>query len=218
MKSTQRFLKRGLDLFLALLGLLILSPVLLICSIAIKLSDGGPVLFKQVRLTLNHKKFELLKFRSMVVDAEKDCGAVLSSKDDERITPVGKIMRRLRLDELPQLLNILKGEMSFVGPRPERPELAEEYRKEMPEFDYRLKVKAGLTGYAQIVGRYNTTPHDKLKMDLMYIAGYSILEDIKLILQTFKILLIKSSTEGVDKPVGNPPVEDVAKQESHNPQ
>ena len=199
LKPTEQFLKRMLDLLLSLFGLLAASPFLLLAAAAIKLWDGGPVLFKQTRLTLNGRRFEVYKLRSMVIEAEKECGATLSPKGDERITPVGKIMRGIRLDELPQLINILKGEMSFVGPRPERPELAEQYKKDMPEFDYRLKVKAGLTGYAQIVGRYNTAPYDKLKMDLMYIAGYSILEDIKLILMTFKIIFMKSSTEGVEK-------------------
>ncbi|MEG1632152.1 MAG: sugar transferase, partial [Hydrogenoanaerobacterium sp.] len=144
------------------------------------------------------KEFMLYKFRSMVVDAENGSGARLAGRDDERITPVGRFIRKLRLDELPQLINIIKGDMSVVGPRPERPEIAREYENYMPEFSFRLKVKAGLTGYAQVVGKYNTTPYDKLKLDLMYIEKYSLRLDIKLILMTIKILFMPASTEGVN--------------------
>jgi lipopolysaccharide/colanic/teichoic acid biosynthesis glycosyltransferase len=151
-----------------------------------------------VRLTKNGKEFEVLKFRSMIQDAEKDGVARLAKDSDDRITPVGKIIRMIRFDELPQLFNILKGDMSFVGPRPERPEIAKQYEKEMPEFALRLQVKAGLTGYAQVYGKYNTPPYDKVQMDLMYIANQSIFEDLKLMLMTFKILFVPSSTEGVD--------------------
>jgi len=140
----------------------------------------------------------MLKFRSMCVDAEKHSGAVLSAGDnDPRITKVGRFIRACRMDELPQLINILKGDMSIVGPRPERPEIAEEYEKTLPEFQLRLQVKAGLTGYAQIYGKYNTSPYDKLLMDLMYISRQSILEDLNIILATIKILASKESTEGV---------------------
>ena len=131
------------------------------------------------------------------MDAEKDGIARLSAEGDVRVTPVGKIIRRTRIDELPQLFNILKGDMSLVGPRPERPQIAEEYRQYMPEFDYRLKVKGGLTGFAQIYGKYNTTPYDKLKLDLMYIENYSFRLDLKLILVTLKVIFMKESTEGV---------------------
>ena len=136
------------------------------------------------------------KLRSMIVDAEKG-GARLAGEHDERITPVGRIIRAIRFDELPQLFNILRGDMSIVGPRPERPEIAEQYRKELPAFDLRLQVKAGLTGYAQIYGRYNTEPQDKLKMDLMYINHASLAEDIKLIFATVRILFMRESTSGV---------------------
>ena len=171
---------------------------MIIVAILIKLYDGGPFLFKQKRLTIDGKVFEVYKFRSMIVDAEKDGVARLASKNDDRITPIGKFIRKVRLDELPQLFNILLGDMSIVGPRPERPEIAEEYMKTMPEFEYRLKVKAGLTGYAQVLGKYNTTPKDKLLLDLMYIEKYSLFLDLKLILMTIKILFMSESTEGVD--------------------
>lgn len=192
------FFKRAFDICASLLGILFLSPFMLITAAAIKLGDGGPVLYKQVRLTKDERKFEILKFRSMRIDAEKDGVARLSTGDkDDRITPVGKIIRAIRFDELPQLFNILKGDMSVVGPRPERPEIAEQYVKEMPEFRLRLQAKAGLTGYAQVYGKYNSTPYDKLQMDLLYIAKSSFLEDIRLILATVKILFMKESTEGV---------------------
>ena len=161
-------------------------------------SDGGPAFYKQKRLTKDGKVFEILKFRSMRVDAEKYSGAVLSAgENDPRITKVGRIIRACRLDELPQLLNILKGDMSLVGPRPERPELQKEIEKEVPEFGLRLQAKAGLTGYAQVYGKYNTTFYDKLLMDLMYISKPSILEDLTIMLATVKILTSKESTEGV---------------------
>ena len=153
--------------------------------------------YTQERLTKDGRIFKVYKFRSMRTDAESAGVARLAGENDDRITPVGKIIRKVRIDELPQILNILKGDMSIVGPRPERPELAAENEKEMPEFRYRLKVKAGLTGYAQVLGKYNTTPYDKLRLDLMYIEQYSFLLDLKLILMTIKILFISESTEGV---------------------
>ena len=182
----------------ALLAIVISSPFLLVIAVAIKLYDGGPVFYKQERLTRDRKTFQIIKFRSMKVDSEKQ-GAQLAKKDDDRITPVGKIIRRTHLDELPQIFNILKGEMSFVGPRPERQEIAEKYEEIVPEFRFRLKVKAGLTGYAQVYGKYNTTPYDKLKLDLTYIQTYSAWLDVKLMLMTFKIMFQKENTEGVDE-------------------
>jgi exopolysaccharide biosynthesis polyprenyl glycosylphosphotransferase len=178
----QRFFKRLLDIVVSAIGLIIAFPFMLITGLAIKLYDGGPIFYKQERFTLKGKKFFVYKFRSMIVNAESKSGAVLASKNDSRITPVGKIVRACRLDELPQFINVLKGDMSLVGPRPERPEIAEDYYKTLPEFSYRLKTKAGLTGYAQLYGKYNTTPYDKLQLDLMYIQNYSLLLDIKLIL------------------------------------
>lgn len=198
LQPEQRFAKRALDLFVSSLGILVMSPFMLIIALCIYLYDRGPVLFKQERLTIGGKVFTLYKFRSMVVDAEKDGVARLASKNDNRITPVGKVIRAIRFDELPQLFNIFKGDMSLVGPRPERPEIAEEYDATLPKFSYRLKVKAGLTGYAQVMGKYNTTPQDKLLLDLMYIENYSFLLDIRLLLMTVKIFLMPDSTEGVE--------------------
>ena len=195
----ERFFKRALDIFISGIMLIFASPFMLATALAIKLYDGGSILYKQERLTLNGKHFYVYKFRSMIENAEGKSGAVLASKSDSRITPVGKFIRATRLDELPQLINVLKGDMSLVGPRPERPEIAEQYYKNLPEFAYRLKTKAGLTGYAQLYGKYNTTPADKLKMDLIYIESYSIWLDIKLLILTFKILFMKESTEGVDQ-------------------
>lgn len=191
------FIKRAMDIVISLAALIVLSPVFLITALAVK-SDGGPAFYKQVRLTKDGKRFEILKFRSMRVDAEKDGVARLSTGDkDDRITKVGHIIRACRLDELPQLLNILRGDLSIVGPRPERPEIAAQYCEEMPEFSLRLQAKAGLTGYAQVYGKYNTTPYDKLQMDLMYIAHPSLIEDLKIMMATVKILFMPESTEGV---------------------
>lgn len=198
LKVGQRVAKRSIDLFCSILLLIIASPFMLITAVAIKLYDGGPVLYKQIRCTRERKEFYILKFRSMRVDAEKDGVARLAAKNDSRITPVGKFIRATRIDELPQLLNILKGEMSFIGPRPERPEIIAQYVEEMPEFVFRMKVKAGLAGYAQVYGKYNTTPYDKLKLDLSYIENYSVWLDLKLMLLTLKILFKPESTEGVD--------------------
>ena len=194
------FIKRLLDIVISAVALVVLSPIFLITAISIKATDHGPVFYKQIRLTKDGKEFGILKFRSMRVDAEKDGVARLSSGDhDDRITPVGKVIRACRIDELPQLLNILRGELSIVGPRPERPEIAAQYCEEMPEFSLRLQAKAGLTGYAQIYGKYNTTPYDKLVMDLMYIAHPSIVEDLKIMFATVKILFMPESTEGVSE-------------------
>lgn len=190
-------LKRGFDILACGLATVILSPVFIGTAIAIKANDHGPVFYKQQRLTKDGKIFEVLKFRSMRVDAEKDGVARLSTGDkDDRITPVGRFIRKVRIDELPQLLNILKGDMTICGPRPERPEIAAQYEEELPEFRLRLQTKAGLTGYAQVYGKYNTTPYDKLVMDLMYIAHPSFLQDLQIMFATVKILFMKESTEG----------------------
>lgn len=198
LKIEQRVAKRLIDIVCALLLLIIASPFMLITAILIKCYDGGPVLYKQVRCTKGGREFKIMKFRSMRVDAEKDGVARLASKNDNRITPIGKFIRAVRIDELPQLFNILIGDMSFIGPRPERPEIIKQYVEEMPEFVFRMKVKAGLAGYAQVYGKYNTTPYDKLKLDLSYIENYSVWLDLKLMLLTLKILIKPESTEGVE--------------------
>ena len=193
----QRAVKRLIDIVLSLVGIIVSAPIMILVALAIKLYDRGPVFYKQKRCTKDLKTFDIIKFRSMVVDAEKD-GPQPAIDNDKRITPVGKIIRSFRLDELPQLFNILKGEMSVVGPRPERIEHVAEYSEQIPEFVNRYKVKGGLTGYAQIFGKYNTSAYNKLKMDLIYIQNYSLLLDLKLIIMTFKILFKKESTEGFD--------------------
>ena len=190
-------MKRIFDILVSACALTVLSPLMLGVAIAIR-RDGGPAFYRQKRLTRDGKVFEVLKFRSMRVDAEKDGVARLSTGDaDPRITPIGHFIRKVRIDELPQLINILLGDMTIVGPRPERPEIAAQYEQELPEFRLRLQAKAGLTGYAQVYGKYNTTPYDKLQMDLMYIANPSFLEDLHIIFATIKILFLPESTEGV---------------------
>ena len=193
----QMVIKRIIDIVIAVLLLFLTSPIMLITAVVIKFYDGGPILYRQIRCSLFGKSFYIYKFRSMKVDAEKDGVARLAQKKDSRITPIGAFIRKVRIDELPQLFNVIKGDMSFVGPRPERPEIIEEYKEQLPEFPYRMKVKAGLTGYAQIYGKYNTVPYDKLKLDLYYIEHYSLWLDLKLLLLTIKIVLTPESTEGV---------------------
>jgi lipopolysaccharide/colanic/teichoic acid biosynthesis glycosyltransferase len=194
----QQVIKRIFDIICSVLMFIVLSPLFLLIAILIKCYDGGPVLYKQERLTKDGKIFMVYKFRSMRVDSEQH-GARLAMKGDSRVTPVGKVLRNIHFDELPQLFNIIKGDMSLVGPRPERPEIAAQYTKEIPEFSYRLKVKAGLTGYAQVYGKYNTTPYDKLKLDMTYIENYSFVLDLQLIATTIKILFQKENTEGVEQ-------------------
>ena len=188
--------KRISDIAIAALGLVLLSPIILVTSIAIKLEDHGPVFYRQKRLTKDGKTFDIIKFRSMRVDSEQN-GAQLSNVHDNRITKVGQFIRKFRIDELPQLINILKGDMTIVGPRPERPEIMDQYLQDLPEYSLRLQVKAGLTGYAQVYGKYNTIPEDKLKLDLIYIAKRSLTFDIQIIFYTLKIIFIPESTEGI---------------------
>lgn len=192
----QRLMKRTMDIVVSGLMLVLTSPIFLVAALAIKLYDGGPVFYRQARYTLNGKKFDIFKFRSMIVDAEKDGKSQPAVDKDPRITPVGRVLRATRLDELPQLIDIFTGNMSLVGPRPERIEHVEKYTEDLPEFAYRLKVRGGLTGYAQLYGKYNTSPYDKLQLDLIYIQNYSIFLDIRLILMTIKIMFMKESTEG----------------------
>ena len=192
-------IKRAFDIVSSAVVLVVLSPLMLITAAAIHFYDGGPAIYKQVRLTQGGKEFKILKFRSMRVDAEKDGVARLSTGDnDDRITPIGRWVRKLRIDELPQLINILRGDMSVVGPRPERPEIAEQYYEFLPDFKLRLQVKAGLTGYAQVYGKYNTDPYEKLEFDLLYINDMSVETDLKLIFATFGILGSSESTAGIE--------------------
>lgn len=198
-RPVYEMVKRLMDVCLSAAGLILLSPVMFLTAILIKAQDGGTVLYSQKRLTKNGKVFEIYKFRSMKMDAEKDGKARLAEKSDDRITPIGKWIRMTRIDELPQFINVLKGDMSIVGPRPERPELAEKYTEENPEFAIRLKVKAGITGFAQVYGRYSTVPLEKARMDAYYIGNASVLMDIRLILATAKVIFMKESSEGIEK-------------------
>lgn len=194
--ASQLFVKRFCDILFSLIGIVITSPITLVTAIAIKIEDGGPVFFRQERTTIGGNEFSILKFRSMIVDAEKDGRPHPAGEKDPRITKVGNFIRATRIDELPQLINILKGDMSIVGPRPERVEHVKKYTEDIPEFVYRLKVKGGLTGPAQVFGKYNTSPLNKLKMDLSYITNYSLLLDLQILFETVKILVQKESTEG----------------------
>lgn len=192
----EAFLKRLFDIILCLIAMVVAAPIMLVVAIMIKADDGGPVFYRQRRVTKDGKEFDILKFRSMIVNAEMN-GAVIPAEDeDPRITRVGKKIRATRIDEIPQILNILKGDMSIVGPRPERIEHVRMYTEQIPEFQTRLKVKGGLTGYAQVYGKYNTSAYDKIRLDLMYIENYSILLDFKIIIMTIRILFKKESTEG----------------------
>lgn len=187
----QRLLKRFMDIVISFVAIIISSPIWIVCAIGIKATDHGPVFYKQNRVTKNGRIFKVLKFRTMRVNDENRS----VTADDDRITPIGRVLRKYRIDEFPQFINILMGDMSVVGPRPEMIENVYNYTTELPEFEYRLRVKAGLTGYAQIEGKYSTSPKDKLMMDLMYIENYSFLKDIKLIMMTIIVLLKKDSTE-----------------------
>lgn len=193
-----KMVKRLMDIVISALLLLVASPIMLAVAVAIKMEDHGSILYKQERLTMNRKRFYIYKFRSMKENAEQDGKARLSQKDDDRITKVGRFIRATRLDEIPQFINILKGDMSLVGPRPERPSIAEKYEEVIPEFAYRLKVKAGLTGYAQVYGKYNTTAYDKLKLDLMYIQNYHVSLDIEIMMKTLQVIFTSDAAEGVE--------------------
>ena len=196
LNATQRLVKRTMDLVLCGIAMIPGSLVMLFIALAIKLEDHGPVFYRQERVTMGGKTFQILKFRSMIVNAEAEGKSIPATEHDPRITKVGRLIRATRLDELPQILNILKGDMSIVGPRPERVEHVKKYTEEIPEFMYRTKVKGGLTGFAQIYGKYNTSAYDKLRLDLIYIENYSLMMDIKLILMTLRVMLKKESTEG----------------------
>lgn len=194
LSAEQTFVKRLFDIVVSFIGLIIISPLLVIIAGLIKLTSKGPAFFIQERMTKGNRIFKLIKFRTMRHDAEDQSGPVLSEENDPRVTHLGKFLRKTRIDELPQLINVLKGDMSLVGPRPERPFFVEKYINDMPEYEYRFSVKAGITGFAQILGRYDTSPEDKLRYDLMYIRNYSLLLDIKLIIQTIRVLFTPGST------------------------
>ena len=198
-EAEQRIIKRLFDITASVIMIVITSPIMLVTAAAVKICDGGSVFYKQTRCTRGNREFKIIKFRSMIEHAEEDGKARLASKNDDRITPVGRIIRKLRIDELPQLFNVIAGDMSLVGPRPERPDIIEEYTKMMPEFSYRTKVTAGITGYAQVYGKYNTRPYDKLKLDLFYIENFSIWLDLRLLILTVKTLFMIGSAEGVTK-------------------
>ncbi|MFI3171841.1 MAG: sugar transferase [Eubacteriales bacterium] len=192
MTLSQRVVKRLMDVFFSVAGGILFMPLCIGAVIAIKIDDKGPILFKQKRATLDGAIIEVYKFRTMKVDAEIKSAMT----KDERITRVGHVLRRTRIDEIPQLWNVFKGEMALVGPRPEMVKNVKNYTKKLPEFEYRLRMKGGLTGYAQIAGKYNTPPKDKLTMDMMYIEEFSIWKDIQLIFQTILVLIKMDSTEG----------------------
>ncbi len=198
---SQRFIKRTFDLIVSMIGIILALPFFIIIPIMIKVSDRGPVLYKQERVTRNNKTFLLYKFRTMIVDAEKYTGAVWQMENDPRITKVGKLLRATRIDELPQLINVLKGEMSLIGPRPEREIFIKEFIKSIPDFKYRVNVKPGITGLAQVLGKYNSEPVDKLRFDLIYIRNYSLFLDLKILFLTIKTVFDRdsSATLGIPK-------------------
>lgn len=199
----QRVAKRSCDIFVSLLGIIISSPIMLVTALVLKLQGNGSVFFRQKRATLNGQVFEIIKFRTMY----EDSGNFSAREDDNRITPVGAFLRKYRIDELPQLFNVLRGEMSLVGPRPEMLENVDRYTREVPEFRYRQQMKAGLTGLAQIEGKYNTSPKDKAILDLLYIENFSLAYDFKLMLRTLTIFFRRDSTEGFgEKKVACPPM------------
>ena len=193
----QRSLKRILDIMVALTGLLLALPLMILTVIAIKIFDPGPIFYSQERLGRYEKPFKVYKFRTMRVDAEKLSGPMLAQENDPRITRLGAFLRAVRLDELPQIWNVLVGDMSIVGPRPERPFFVEQFKQEIPEYVYRMNVKPGITGLAQVYGKYNTTAYDKLIYDLVYIQNAGIRTDLTIIIQTVRVLFQKSATEGV---------------------
>ena len=195
--AEQKILKRMLDIAVSIPAIIILLPLMALTAVAIKADSKGPVIYSQERVGQYGKTFKVYKFRSMKQDAEAKSGPVLAKEGDSRITKVGRFIRATRIDELPQLFNVLKGEMSIVGPRPERPFFVEQFIKEKPEYAYRHNVKPGITGLAQIAGKYNTTAYDKLIYDLIYIQEVSIKTDLIIMLQTLKVLISKESTEGV---------------------
>ena len=197
--SEDDIIKRWLDIIFSLLLIVVSSPIMLVAAILVKRSSEGPILYRQIRVTKEGREFEILKFRSMGITAEQESGPVLATSNDMRVTPVGKYLRALRIDELPQLFNVLKGDMSIVGPRPERPFFVSQFEQQNPHYYLRHNVRAGITGYAQVYGKYASDFNSKLNFDLIYIKQYSLILDMKIMLQTIKILFDKVSSQGLDE-------------------
>lgn len=193
------FMKRIFDIIVSAIMLVVASPFMLITAILVKVTSPGPIIYKQTRITMNQREFSIYKFRTMRNDAEKTSGPQLATANDARITSVGKYLRKFRLDELPQIFNVFNGDMSIVGPRPERPFFVDQFNEEEPHYYLRHNVRAGITGYAQVYGKYASDYHSKLKFDLLYIKCYSLFLDAKILLQTIKILFDKMSSAGVDE-------------------
>lgn len=194
-------IKRMVDIIVSVIMLILTSPIMIITTLLIKLTSKGPVFYKQIRVTKDQKEFNILKFRSMRIDAEELSGPVLAQAEDPRVTTLGRYIRSLRIDELPQLINVLKGDMSIVGPRPERPFFVDQFQKENPYYYLRHTVRAGITGYAQVHGKYSTDFNSKLKFDLLYIKKYTLMMDIQILFQTVKILFDKVSSQGLEEEV-----------------
>lgn len=195
----QMILKRVFDLIVSVIMLVILSPIMILTTLAILFTEGRPILYTQERVTLNNRHFKLYKFRSMRKDAEKATGAIWAVENDPRVTPLGRFLRKFWLDELPQLFNVIKGDMSLVGPRPERPYFIDQFAKEIPDFQYRLSVKAGVTGLAQVLGKYATSPENKIKYDLLYIKNANLMFDFKILFETLKKIIMGTLKRGENK-------------------
>ncbi len=193
----QRFLKRALDIVVSALAIFLLLPIMVVVALAVKFTSPGPIFYKQLRSTVNNREFHIIKFRTMVNNAETKTGPVLATANDSRVTPLGKFLRATRLDELPQLFNVLFGSMSLVGPRPERPYFIEQFIKETPSYMFRTHVKAGITGLAQVLGKYTTDFDDKLRYDLLYVRNYSLTLDLQILMRTIKVVFSRESSGGL---------------------
>ncbi len=197
LSPAQLFIKRLFDTIVSGIMLALLSPIMLVLYILIPLTSKGPAIFKQERLGRDGREYLIYKFRSMVHNAENNTGPVLAVDRDPRITSLGRFIRATRLDEIPQLFNVLKGDMSLVGPRPERAFFIKQFQELFPDYAYRMSVKPGITGLAQVMAKYSTTVEDKLRFDLMYVRNYSLALDIKILLQTIRVVLRGEQAAGV---------------------